>query len=225
MREREDEENNLLMNDGVTGSVSTSSRLKAWIRWGVLVTLLFVSAFIALCLFIDYFGQIDHARHAQAIVILGARVDANRQPGDSLRARTEKAVALYKKGYARKIICTGGLGDYPPAEAVAAAMLAEQLGVPPEDLLLETQSTNTQENTRFAARICRKQRWTRVITVSDPYHLWRVQHNFRRVGLMTFPSPARDCQRNRNWTMRVRWTMREGFAILRDYLQILVRHG
>ena len=49
---------------------------------------------------------------------------ADHQPGDSLRARTLHAVDLYRRGFAPRIIFTGGLGTYTPTEAEVAAELA-----------------------------------------------------------------------------------------------------
>ena len=174
--------------------------------------------FIAFGIFLDYYGHIEQAKPADAIVILGASVLANNQPGDSLRARTEKAVFLYKKNIATKIICTGGLGENPPTEAFAAATLAHQLGVNSSDLLLEMKSTSTMENARFAAEICRKQGWSRVVIVSDPYHLWRAKRDFRLAGLIAYPSPALTCERDRKIQLRIIWIAREEAAILRDLL-------
>src|SRR5258708_4085370 len=93
--------------------------------------------FILLTVFLNLYGRIDQAQPAQAIIVLGAGVLKSGQPGASLRARTLHAVALYKQGFAPKIICTGGLGKYPPAEATAASRLAQEHGVPAADLLLE----------------------------------------------------------------------------------------
>src|SRR5438270_4957818 len=108
-------------------------------------------AFAFLAAFLNIYGRIDQARPTQAIVILGAGVLKSGQPGASLRARTLHAVALYKRGLAPKIICTGGMGKYPPAEAQAASRLAQEQGVPTADILLETVSKSTQENAENTA--------------------------------------------------------------------------
>lgn len=175
-----------------------------------------IIAFTGLCAFIDIYGHQEWARPAQAIVILGARVEADHQAGDSLRARTLKAVELYRRGIAGKIICTGGLGTYAPTEAQVSANLAHSLGVPESDLLLEMRSTNTEENTRNAAGICRRYGWTQVVAVSDPYHLWRVKRDFSAVGITPYTSPAVTCIRNTRWPLRLEWTAREGLAVTRD---------
>lgn len=167
---------------------------------------------------IDSFGQADRAQPADAIVVLGARVLKGGRAGDSLRARTLHAVELYHRGFAPAIMCTGGVGAHAPAEAEVAAALARSHGVPAGALVLEDRSTSTWENAENAAALCRERRWQRVIVVSDPYHLLRATRNFRKVGLEAYPSPARECRRNRTPYLRALWAFREGVLILRDFL-------
>ena len=175
-------------------------------------------AFAGAAALVDAYGQKERARPAQAIVVLGARVIPGGVPGDSLRARTLHAVALYRRGLAPAILCTGGVGDFPPAEAQAAAALARQQGVPAAALFLESRSTSTWENALHAARICRAHGWRRVLLVSDPYHLFRARRDFERAGLSVHPSPAVGCERNRTPGRRAFWAGREVLLILRDLL-------
>jgi uncharacterized SAM-binding protein YcdF (DUF218 family) len=163
-------------------------------------------------MFLDTYGQDDRAQPAHAIIVLGAHVNERGVPGLSLHARTLHAVQLYRQGLAPKIICTGGMGTYPPEEANAAALLAMQHGVPSSDVLLESESTSTRENVRNAAQICRAHGWHRLIAVSDPYHLWRVRRNFEAMGLEVFPSPAPNIE---PW-LRFQMTAREALVVVRD---------
>lgn len=191
-------------------------RLFRFLRWPALVLLL---AWAGLAGLLDHFGQTDRARPADAIVVLGARVTPQGVPGDSLRGRTLAAAALYRRKLAPKLICTGGVGRYPPAEARAAATLAEQQGVPAGDILLEERSTSTWENAQNAAAICREHGWRRVIVVSDPYHLWRARRDFALAGIEAYPSPAKGVERNRRPLLRVIWASREALSVVRDVVE------
>ncbi|HZT43746.1 MAG TPA: YdcF family protein [Chthonomonadaceae bacterium] len=182
------------------------------------VVLLPCLCFAGLAIYIQIYGQVDRAQPAQAIVVLGAKVQRSGQPGASLRARTLRAVALYRRGLAPKIICTGGIGSFPPAESQASATLAEAQGVPVEDLLLESKSRSTMENARYAADICRAHGWTRVIVVSDPYHLFRARRDFERFGVIAYPSPALEGQSDRN--LRYRMTLREAWLVMEEALHL-----
>lgn len=191
----------------------SAARLRSRL-WGSAL-LLALAGFCGLAGYLDGYGQHDHARPAHAIVILGAHVLKNGVPGDALSRRTRHAVHLYQRGLAPKIICTGGVGVNPPAEARAAARLAMKLGVPERDLVLEDQSRTTWENASNAARICNAHGWKSVIVVSDPYHIWRARRDFQMQGLAVYPSPAR----NASWFSRFVGTSREVVVVMRDLLQ------
>jgi len=191
-----------------------TGRRRALVRralWGGAIGAVALAGF---ALFIDAYGQTDRSAPADAIVILGARVGEDGLPGDSLRARTLRAIELYHAGLAPRMICTGGVGDHPPSEAEAAATLAMSRGVPREALVLEDTSTSTRENAIYTARICRERGWTRLVTVSDPYHLWRVRCEFRRAGLHSYTSPAWTVERNRRLDLRAQWALREAVLAL-----------
>jgi len=175
-----------------------------------------LAGFLAITISLDRFGQVERARPAPVIVVLGSRVLPDGSPGDSLRARTRKAVGLYRRGLAGKLIFTGGQGDYGEPESIVAAELAVALGVPWDDILWDNSSHSTRENARYAAEICRAHGWQRLIVVSDPYHLWRARYLFAREGLIAYPSPATDCERNRKSLLRIEWTLRETLAVMKE---------
>lgn len=173
---------------------------------------------VAAAAIVDDLGQRDLSRYADAIVVLGARVQPDGTPGDSLRCRTMRAVQLYRNGMAPALLFTGGVGDHPPSEAQAARNLARAHGIPERAFVLEELSTSTWENAINAATICRERGWKKVIVVSDPYHLYRAARNFKKAGLEPFPSPARDCARNRSPFSRAEWAVRDTLLVLRDLL-------
>ena len=65
-----------------------------------------------------------------------------------------RAAELSHRGFAPKVLFTGGLGRnteglLPEPEAVRFAKVAMECGVPQEDIILEPDSTNTKENILF----------------------------------------------------------------------------
>lgn len=166
---------------------------------------------------IDGYGQKDRARSADAIVVLGARVRPDGKAGQGLALRVMHAVRLYKKGFAKKIIMTRGVGDNPPSEAQVAADLAVRNGVPREDVVEENKSTSTWENAANASAICRNRGWETVLIVSDPFHLWRAQKNFERCGMRTSVSPVAVEQWQLQPARRLFWTTREAVLVARDW--------
>src|SRR5579863_10032212 len=98
---------------------------------------------VALAMAVDRFGRVDQARRTSVIVVLGARVLRNGEPSGTLLARTRKAVELYRQGFAKRILFSGGIGTHPPAEAFVAQTMARALGVPEEACLVEALSRRT----------------------------------------------------------------------------------
>jgi len=82
-------------------------------------------------------GQVDEARRADAIVVLGA-AQFSGQPGGVFEARLQHAVDLYKEHLAPYLIVTGGkLPDDITTEGATARAWAIRHGVPKEAILGE----------------------------------------------------------------------------------------
>lgn len=118
-----------------------------------------------------------------AIVVLGTRVYGT-EPGPMLRLRLEKALALYRQGYAPRLLVSGGRGgDEEISEAQAMKNYLVAAGVAPEAVLLENESTSTYENLRNSATILQQQGWTRIVVVTNRSHLYRSLKLARLQGL------------------------------------------
>lgn len=126
-----------------------------------------------------------------AIVVLGTRVLAGGRPSPALARRIDHAVRLYHEGLAGHLLLSGGPGAEPPAEAEVMRALAMEAGVPAGCILLETGSTSTFENALMSAALLHERRWSRVLVVSDGYHLPRALFVFRRLGVRARGSAAR----------------------------------
>ena len=88
----------------------------------------------------------------------------------------ERAAELYLQGWAPIIIFSGGLGRltqdlWKISEAESFAAIAEKLGVPKEDILIENRSTNTGENILFTQQLLQKKNIDpqSFIVVQKPY--------------------------------------------------------
>ncbi len=121
--------------------------------------------------------QADAPRPADAIVVFAAGVGESGKAGQGYEERVERAVQLYRGGYAKQMIFSSGyvLVFHEPDVMKA---LAVSLGVPPEAILLETRCTNTYENVRNVSAILQSRGWKSVLLVSSPYHMRRVSMAF-----------------------------------------------
>jgi len=135
-------------------------------------------------------SRADGARRAEAIVVLGA-AQYNGRPSLVLRDRLEHALALYRAGYAPRIVVTGGRQEGDTfTEATAGYNYLRELGVPDEDILREVQGTNTYESLAATARFLLAEGVERVVLVTDGYHAYRVRAVARDLGLDASVSPA-----------------------------------
>ena len=119
---------------------------------------------------------------ADAIVVLGCRVDDAGLPSERMRRRMALAVALYRDGAAPLIVLSGG-GLGPVAEAAAMRDLALAAGIPAAALLLEPDSRDTLANAVNTARLLQAAGKRRIVLVTDRMHLPRAALLFRRAGL------------------------------------------
>lgn len=126
---------------------------------------------------------------ADVIVVLGAAVWPDEQPSPSLLRRVNKSVDLYKSGYADNIIMSGGMGRYPPAEAVIMKKIALQNGIPSDRIITEDQSTSTYQSAVNCLSMMNENKWEDLIVVSDSYHLTRSVFLFRALGKSTQGMP------------------------------------
>jgi uncharacterized SAM-binding protein YcdF (DUF218 family) len=180
--------------------------------------LVLVIGFFALCVGVDRYGRSDQAEPADAIVILGARVLADGQPGPDLLPRTEKAVALYRQGYAPLLICTGGYAGDPLSAAAVAARTSMNLGVPAEAIRIADGSNNTREDALRSADILAAAGQDTAIVVSHPLHLLRARLLFGRAGIRAYPSPTSTDVDGIPARWRLIYSVREAGLIVLDAL-------
>lgn len=137
---------------------------------------------------IDRAGQGDPVTPTDVIVVMGARVLANGEPGPDLWSRTRSAVALYHQLVARGespvLITTGGFANDPLSAAAVARRMAIEWGVPAQDIWLADGSQTTEDDARRAAQQMALHGWRSATIVSHPLHLYRSKWHFVRAGVV-----------------------------------------
>ena len=182
----------------------------------LLVTLL---GFAFLAWQVDRLGERDDAEAlaapaADAIVVLGARVNADGSPGSDLTSRTYHAVDLWLAGYAPHIICTGGFKNERLSAASVCRRFAIALGVPADRVYLADGSSNTIEDAASTAQVMAEQGWRKAILVSHPLHLYRARWLFRHAGLDVVTSPTSTEVKRIAPPVRLWYAVREAGAIV-----------
>ena len=122
----------------------------------------------------------DIIRFSDAIVLL---------EGDGLN-RYKKAVDLYKKKWADKIIFSGGITDYKYGSFPFADVLPHILkaGVPHHDIVHENKSLNTREQAIEIIKMSIESGWHKIILVATHEHQYRAYLTFLREVLDKYPN-------------------------------------
>lgn len=138
------------------------------------------------------FGGTDYRRPADAVVVFGARVYADGTMSMALADRMRTAVDLYRQGYVRRIVCSGGRGSGAVHEAQAMRRMALGCGVPDEDILVDPAGLNTRATVANTAAMFARCGIRRALAVSHFYHLPRIKLSYQRRGVEVFTVPARE---------------------------------
>jgi uncharacterized SAM-binding protein YcdF (DUF218 family) len=155
---------------------------------------------------------------ADAIVVLGCRVPEDGRAGGALERRVAAGVALLAAGAAPRLVLSGGgTGRVPEAEVMRT--LALGYGAPEAALLLETRSRDTIGNAFCSAALLRAEGLSRVIVVSERYHLLRARILFRRAGMDVVRIAGPPGRGTRDWPM---W-LREIVALPRSLVVVALR--
>jgi uncharacterized SAM-binding protein YcdF (DUF218 family) len=145
----------------------------------------------------------DTAHRASAIVVLGAAQYVG-HPSPVLRARLDHAVSLYRRGFAPRLIFTGGTGNGDTiSEAAVSRSYALRRGIPDSAILLEAKGRTSYESLRAVASIMHARGMKTAILVSDPFHMARLRIIANQLGIEPYTSPTAtspiSASRNKTW--------------------------
>ena len=154
---------------------------------------------VALAFRIKEQADIDEARPADLIIVLGA-AEYRGRPSPVLKARLDHALDLYKRRLAPRIMTTGGSGGDPDYTegGVGRAYLIER-EVPAEAIVAEMESESTAHSIAAAGEIMERMGLHSCIVVSDGYHVLRAKKMLEARGLIVFGSPRRSSAEHSWW--------------------------
>ncbi len=156
------------------------------------------------------------------LVIFGAAVRADGSPSGSLQRRVEGAVAAARGLDAPLIIPSGGIGRYPPAEAIVMRDLLLAAGVDEAQIMLEPLARDTLETVRFVDALLRdRDDVGRLLVCTSRYHQPRCAMLFRLLGY-TVVAPAMPADRPAlGFAKWARYVMKEAIATPYDVALLL----
>lgn len=156
---------------------------------------------------IYFFGKQNTIAEADVALVFGASVYRD-EPSPVFAERINHGIWLYKEGYVSKILISGGNEHYGNIEAEVARKYAKEKGIPENDILIETESKNTEENIVYSKDIILENGFKRIIVVSDPLHMKRIMKisEDHDLNAISSPTPTSKYQR---WDKKLKFLVLE----------------
>lgn len=169
------------------------------VAFGLLVSLLAVALVHPYFLqyLADRLAARDKLAKADLILVLA---------GDSNGERVVEGVRLYRRGYAPRILMSGGplawkltYADWMKKQAIA-------LGVPEAVIFTQEKSRSTIEDAKYSLPLVKRLGARSIILVTSNFHTGRAARVFRKiyplagVSVLVCPAPDRQFNRKRWWT-------------------------
>jgi uncharacterized SAM-binding protein YcdF (DUF218 family) len=158
-------------------------------------------------------SQHDQRRPVDAIIVLGA-AQYNGRPSPVLRARLDHAIALYREGFAPLIVVTGGVGRGDTlSEAIVGRRYLVRREVPDESVVAQPVGRSTRTSMTAVGEWLRDRGLRRVLLVSDPFHMFRLRLEARRIALEAYTSPTESSPISDNPVLELRYLFAEGLKV------------
>jgi vancomycin permeability regulator SanA len=145
--------------------------------------LFFLSWVLIHCIVIVIDGLNDNYQKADVALILGNTVKENGELSDRLKARVDKGLELYQKGFVKKIIVSGGLGKEGFYEADEMGKYLLSKGVDKNDIVTDNKASTTYWTAFNYLKIQKDFNFSSVIIVSQYFHISRTRMMLNRLGV------------------------------------------
>lgn len=165
--------------------------MKKKIKWALLsIGIVLILYIISIAISIWNYGEKDEKQSADVAIVLGAAT-SNGEVTPVFQGRINHGIWLYENGFVKTLIFTGGIGEgNEKSDAWVAKQYAIEQGIPESVILLEEQSTITQENIENAKKIMDDNCYDTAIIVSDPLHMKRAMLMADDYGIKAYSSPT-----------------------------------
>ena len=148
-------------------------------------------------------------KSAGLVAVLGGGAYENGSLSAASMERLIYGLTLYRKGYAKRVIFSGGTINDPKdklihtvtglsgelmdvVESAVMADIAAGLGMDEADMAVDASSTNTYENILYLREYMEKNGLTDCLLVTSPSHMYRSWRVAKRLGIDCAPAPVAD---------------------------------
>jgi len=166
------------------------SALKKKLQKFKLPFILFLIWFLGHSTFITIDGLIDDQKKADAVVVLGSKVNEDGTLSERLEKRLECSLNLYKNKRAKLIIVSGGLGKEGFYEGDEMKAYLVKKGVPETLIIVDNFGNNTLATVENTIKLKNKLNIKSIIVVSQYFHVTRTKMLFEKRGFDNISSAS-----------------------------------
>ena len=124
-------------------------------------------------------GLTDNVKPADLIIVFGNEVLPTGEVSDRLKARLDKALQIFRQGYSKTIMVSGGTGKSGFDEADVMKKYLTDHGIDATQILEDHNGTNTFKTAQNVAQLKPQS----VILVSQYFHISRAKLAFWKNGI------------------------------------------
>ena len=125
-------------------------------------------------------GLTDSGQTADVAVILGSKVNEDGTLSTRLSQRLDYGLQLYRSGRVKKLLVSGGLGKEGFLEGTKMNDFLAKNGVPDSAIVVDNHGDNTVATVENTLHLKDSLHYTRLIVVSQYFHLTRTKMLFRK---------------------------------------------
>ncbi|MHA6480352.1 YdcF family protein [Paenibacillus sp. strain BS8-2] len=128
-------------------------------------------------------GLNDELIPVDVAVVLGNKVELSGQPSERLRARLNRAVELYNRGYFDTIIVSGGIGKEGFDEAKVMKSYLSLKGIPEERIIEDNEGYNSHMTAQNTKSIMNEIGADSAMIITQYFHVSRTKLVFSKRGI------------------------------------------
>ncbi|MDE1460970.1 YdcF family protein [Spartinivicinus poritis] len=116
-------------------------------------------------------------------IVYGNKVNPDGTPSKRLKARLDASIALLERGQVRALVVSGGTGKEGFSEADVMQHYLLKSGIPNGAIIVDADGYTSSQTSKNAFGLVEK--GSRVIAISQCYHLSRAKLSLRNAGFIT----------------------------------------
>ncbi|MDR3716708.1 MAG: YdcF family protein [Puia sp.] len=127
-------------------------------------------------------GLNDYKGSADIAIVLGNTVFADSSLSPGLKGRVDKAIALYRERRIKRIMVSGGKGEYGIPEGVAMRRYLLEEKIPADRIIEDNRGQNTYMTAVDFLALNDSLHFSSAIAVTSFYHITRTKYIIRKMG-------------------------------------------